>query len=202
MQATNQPATTLRSYVRCIRSTKGPTIVALGEVDVPPNVIQSAHADCPAATKAIGGGFRATPAFQPPIGGKAFPLILESRRLGAQTWLTTLWNPGGIAQAPAHFEFYALCEPDGNGATKVRRKTVPIAPDSRRDIGAKCPRNWHTASGGFRAGPIASSDVLFALVDRSRPKGSRGWRAGAWTAPKGVEPEGGFFTVYAYCKHN
>jgi hypothetical protein len=138
----------------------------------------------------------------PPFGGKAFPLILESRRVGAQIWRTTLFNPGGVSQGSAHFEFYALCEPDGNGPTKVRLKTTTIAPDTRRDVGVKCPRGWHTASGGFRAGPIAESDVLFALVDRSRPSGSTGWRAGAWTPPSGVEPEGGSLTVYAYCKHN
>ena len=202
MQAANQPSTTLRSYVRCIKSTKGPTVVPFGDVDVPPGTIQTANADCPPDTKAIGGGFRATPAFQPPLGGKAFPVILESRRVGAQVWRTTLVNITPLGQAPVNFAFYALCEPDNNGATRVRKKTVQIAPDTRKDIGIRCPRKWHTASGGFRLGPIASTDFLFGLVDRSRPSGSRGWRVGAWTPPPAIEGEGGTLTVYAYCKRN
>jgi hypothetical protein len=203
MQAVNQPATTLRSYVRCIRSTKGPTVIAFGDVDVAPGTIQTANADCPADTKAVGGGFRATPPFRPPlVPGKAFPLILESRRVGAQVWRSTLINPAPTSTASVNFSFYALCEPDRNGATKVRRKTVPVGPDSRKDIGVRCPRNWHTASGGFRLGPIAPTDFLFGFMDRSRPQGSRVWKAGAWTPASLSEPEGGFLTVYAYCKRN
>ena len=202
MQAAGQPATTLRSYVRCIKSTEGPTVIAFGDAPVPPGTIQTANADCPADTKAIGGGFRATPPFQPPPGGKAFPVILESRRVGDQTWRTTLVNVLPLGQAQVNFAFYALCEPDNNGATRVRKKTVTIGPDARKDIGTRCPRNWHTASGGFRLGPIAPTDFLFGLVDRSRPSGSRGWRVGAWTPPPSSEPEGGTLTVYAYCKRN
>ena len=202
MQAPNQPSTTLRSYVRCIKSTRGPIAFSFGDATVNPGTIQVANASCPEDMKAISGGFRADPPFTPPSGGKGIPFILESRRVGSQVWRTTLMNPQPFGQAPVEFTFWALCEDDGNGATKVRMKTVTIAPNSRRDVGTRCPRNWHTASGGFRLGPIANADVLFGLVDRSRPGGSRQWRAGAWTLPESIEGEGGTLTVYAYCKRN
>jgi len=202
MQQANQPSTPFRSYVRCIRSTEGPVAYSFGDATVNPGTIQVADASCPQNEKAIGGGFRATPPFAPPPGGKAIPFILESRRVGSQVWRTTLMNPQPLSQGPVQFRFWALCEEDGNGATRVRKKTVTIGPDRRRDIGARCPRNWHTASGGFRLGPIANTDVLFGFVDRSRPQGSRTWRVGAWTLGNPVEPEGGTLTVYAYCKRN
>ena len=202
MQAPNQPTTTLKSYVRCIKSTKGPVAYAFGDATVNPGTIQVANASCPSDMKAIGGGFRADPPYAPPPGGKGIPFILESRRVGSQVWRSTLMNPQPFGQAPVKFTFWALCEDDGNGATKVTKKTATIAPDSRRDIGTRCPKNWHTASGGFRLGPIADTDVLFGFVDRSRPGGSRQWRAGAWTLPGAIEGEGGTITVYAYCKHN
>jgi hypothetical protein len=202
MQAPNQPTTHFRSYVRCIKSTKGPAGYAVGDAMVNPGTIQVANASCPKAYKAIGGGFAADPAYAPPPGGKGIPFILESRRVGSQTWRSTLMNPAPFGQAPVKFTFWALCERDDNGATKVRSKTATIAPDSRRDVSTKCPRGWHTASGGFRLGPIADTDVLFGFIDRSRPQGSRTWRAGAWTLPASIEGEGGTVTVYAYCKHN
>jgi hypothetical protein len=202
MQAPNQPSTAFRSYVRCIKSTRGPIAYSFGDATINPGTIQVANASCPSDEKAIGGGFKVEPPYAPPPGGKGIPFVLESRRAGSQVWRTTVMNPQPFGQAPVNFTFWALCEGDGNGATKVRKKTVTIGPDKRRDVAVKCPRGWHTASGGFRLGPIADTDVLFGLVDRSRPQGSRTWRAGAWTLPSVIEGEGGTITVYAYCKHN
>ena len=202
MQRQNQPATTVSTFVRCITSTRGPTAYSQGTATINPGVISVANARCTGDFKAVGGGFRATPAFTPPTGGKGIPIILESRRAGPKTWRTTLLNPNPFAQAPVEFSYFALCEPAGNPATKTVKKTVVLPPDRRRDVGVKCPRGWHTASGGFRLGPIADEDIMFALADRSRPAGSRGWRAGAWSPPEAVEPEGGTLTVYAYCKRN
>ena len=153
----------------------------------------------PGDYEAIGGGFRIdTPGRAAP---RSSPLVLQSRRIGTRVWRSTILNPA-TAQGPVDVRYYAICERGNNGATKTRSKTVTIAPDARRGVGAKCPRGWHTASGGFRLAPLTETDLLYGYVDRSHPKGSRIWRAGAWTLGAPFEGEGGTLTVYAYCKRN
>ena len=199
MQAPSQPATGFKAFARCIESTRGPVASGFGEATLPPSNFANMRARCaPGPVKAIGGGFR--------IEGNATsfqnsPFVLQSRRVGERVWLTTIFNPP-TAPGPVNVRYYAVCERADNGATKVRSRTATIPPDARRGVGAKCPRGWHTASGGFRLGPISETDMLLGYVDRSHPKGSRTWRAGAWTLGAPVEGEGGTLTVYAYCKRN
>ena len=199
MQSPGQPATAFKAFARCIQSTRGPVASGFGEATLPPGNLANLNARCaPGDVKAIGGGFRIqgnTPRFQ------NSPLVLQSRRIGERVWRSTILNPP-TAPGSVNVRYYAICERARNGATKVRSRTTNIPPDARRGISTTCPRGWHTASGGFRLGPTTETDLLYGYVDRSHPKGSRSWRAGAWTLGAPLEGEGGTLTVYAYCKRN
>ena len=199
MQAPGQPSTAFKVFARCIQSTIGPIASGFGQATLGVANFANLNARCaPGDLEAIGGGFRidnSTPRFQ------NSPLVLGSHRVGTRVWRSTILNPP-TAPGPVNVRYYAICERADNGATKVRSRTTAIPPNARRGIGTKCPRGWHTASGGFRLGPATETDLLYGYVDRSHPKGSRTWRAGAWTLGAPFEGEGGTLTVYAYCKRN
>jgi hypothetical protein len=202
--------TSLTAAVRCARDRTGSVVVSKDSSLLQPGQAITLKARCGPTRRLVGGGYAVVPRYSPgpPASGPKL-VVLESRRSGKRDWLVTGVNLKLTAadQSAGTIEVRALCA-SGSGPVRAASAAAPLAYDTRASVTAHCPTGFHTLSGGFALGPIATdaTSQLFYLggfVDESAPVGSGGWRASAFGRPWGNPAAGsGTLTSLAYCARN
>jgi hypothetical protein len=160
-------------------SAAGNTITGAGQ-------ISSATANCPAGTKATGGGFS--------IGSDAASFLTVFKSMmtaGGAGWTASATRGSGAITA------YAYCRRTGSILDVTATGTLPSGSGQRVIVLAACPAGAYPINGGFEAtfGPLLdqTASIVESRADLPIPAGS--WRATAQNSAPGAQT----ITVHAYC---
>ena len=175
----------LTAYVNC-RDRRLRT--ATETVELPAGATDTMKASCPAGTKAISGGYEATPAdFVAPT--TPFMRTSASRRSGPRGWKASVFNNGNEG---GEVKVYVHCR--RGDATKVRTRSKALIVPEVATIKPRCKRGERVLAGGF-ASPEPGKGAAVIIVSRKR--GARTWLVQARTGQSGAPVE---VTAYAYCE--
>lgn len=184
---------TVRINAYCSRAARRIEVVG-DRVDVAkPLAAVVARPQCPAGSRAVGGGF-AAPGFAP---GSSQVVTFTSRRAGARTWRVEAVNIPGDGGSPRAGKLvgYAYCLDDPPSLETVST-TRDVDQTGLKRVVARCPQGSTAISGGFDGNVRIAEDVsVGAAINSKRMGRAAGWAvkglaAGAPTAE---------LTVYAYC---
>jgi hypothetical protein len=150
----------------------------------------SATAACPKGSRAVSGGWLATPTDP----GLPPALVYESQRVGQRSWRTSALEVASGYPATA-LSAYVYCSFRARKASPVSA-TVPTTPGSHDPVSAiaTCPRGRLATAGGFLT-QLDSSFAHTAIPVGSRRAGPRSWKVTGYD----VDGVGGTVKALAYC---
>ncbi len=196
------PATsgTFTSIARCESKALGKTATGVfGTSTTPVGQESTVDLHCSPGTHVLNGGFSFSPAGNLALPITFRPLVVESRRLDAQTWEIDLVNPVG-SPGDATLSVNVLCERNQKGVNVTERSAVaPIADNGRTSATAGCTGKTHSIGGGFLISPKVGPAIG---IDQMQPVGAKGWQVGLYEYPGFSLPAGSALGAYSYCKKN
>jgi hypothetical protein len=151
--------------------------------------IATATATCPGKTRAVGGGFAATPSTN-----NGFVIVHESQKVGQNAWRASAQSFDFDAPDPVSLTTHAYCRRRAP-ATTAAQLTVPTP--ALQALGpiatANCPPGRRAVAGGFSTNPPVFGDEISNLVTHSLPSGTGGWFSQV------VSQASSALTSYVYC---
>ena len=160
-------------------------------VPAPAGSTDSVTASCPNGTKAVSGGYRATPVdYVAPT--TPVMRIAESRRAGKRKWIVSYFNNGN---ANASITAYVNC---GTGKSPTAREVSESLTDAGgtvvTPIKSRCKRGEQVVAGGFASPEPGKAQ---ATIVSTRRRGGRTWLVQARTGLQGAPV---VVSAYAYCR--
>jgi hypothetical protein len=152
-------------------------------------LIATATATCPGKTKAVGGGYAATPSTN-----NGFMIVYESQKVGQNAWRASAQSFDFGAPDSVSITTHAYCRRRAP-ATTTAQLTVPTP--ALQLLGpiatANCPPNRRAVAGGFSTNPPINVNQISNLVTHSLPTGTGGWFSQV------VSQASSAVTSYVYC---
>lgn len=153
----------------------------------------TAVATCPKGTRALSGGYSATPPsiVNAPV---QLALIYESRRLSARSWQA---SAAQLGPGSSTLTAYAYCAKDF-GKVKERSVSVALPTPSRSEAtsAARCPKGSRAISGGFQVPALTTTGRLVFITDHEM-LGSNSWQVNGVRSAVDADP--GQVVAFVYC---
>lgn len=172
----------------------GSLVTRSATIQLPPHQLLTATATCPAGTKAVGGGFSASP------GGLEPTVVTESRRSGAKRWIASGLRASPLTTATGSLTAVVRCRSGAPKITEVSASTTLAAATGpgdhpRATATAGCTGKRRAISGGFSSEADPKQALAVLPEDSQRVSKGRAW---SFTASHN-NPASRKLTAYAYC---
>jgi hypothetical protein len=183
----------LASFAYCALHDHGFRVKS-AHTQIEPGALGSAIAECPARTRAVGGGFDATRISGPDGPGV---LTLTSKRQGERRWKVAGLNipPDGGPGTAGTLTAYAYCEA---APFKLKTESREVTTSGFTTFEVRCPSGGRAFSGGFDGHVhLSTRPSGTAAVTSRRVSSGHAWRTSALSI---FDSNPAQATAYAYCR--
>ncbi|HZO62767.1 MAG TPA: calcium-binding protein [Gaiellaceae bacterium] len=211
----NNSGAGVRTYwVFALCSATSNATIQVNPFTVEPRTVNGASVDCPAGTRAVGGGLGQLDPVSPPFGWVQSSGPVDASGTTANTdsgdvaegWYASVFNFGATAR---DFRVYAICADDAESDATIQATILSVAPGDVGNATVACPTGRRVVGGGV--GQSVALNTPRGYVQESGPADETGHTtftesgdvARSWVASVYNPPEAGAptreFRVYAIC---
>lgn len=166
---------------------------------------QQVTSACTKGNHITGGGFAASPSFEPSSNTGLRSVTSTSHHAGTKNWTASgsaFTNP----VASGTYTTYARCERDSLGQLhSTVNSSGPLNPGVGTAASLNCPPGTHVISGGYSGQALSNPGNLLGfrlVILQSRRTGRSQWTVSAYNSGLGPSPVAVTFTAYALCEKN